>query len=196
MSTSSPGEPAGGDPLLNGRPTKQQVYADPTRKPLVFKFRRDDIPQALWVERRWVAWRFVWKANKDGGGKWDKVPFQPDGRHAKSNDPATWVTALDAESAYLTDAFDGVGFVLGDGWVGLDLDNVRDVKTGQIFRPWADMLVRTAGGYADVSPSGTGVKIIGRGVWPAKRNVRRPHPDGGEVEVHVRQYFCVTGRAA
>ena len=56
----------------------------------------------------WVCWR--WERPKD---KWNKVPYQPDGRHAKNNDPKTWSSYEVVIAAVAK--FDGIGFCLLDG---------------------------------------------------------------------------------
>ncbi len=172
---------------------KARFYADGGRKPAVPPPDPAGIPAALKAERRWVPWGLAWKPGKGGGGKWDKPPLQACGRKAKSNDPDTWTDFDTALAACRADPerFAGVGFVLGDGWVGIDADDVRDPACGSLL-PWAAELVRAAGTYADVSPSGTGLKLIGRGVWRGGWH-KRPHPGGGEVEVYDRQYFTVVG---
>lgn len=53
--------------------------------------------------------------------------------------------------------FDGLGFALGDGWQGIDLDKITD--TNQHLAP----LVADLPGYVEHSPSGKGVHAIGRG---------------------------------
>jgi hypothetical protein len=40
----------------------------------------------LKLKSNWVLWR--WEL--DENGNWKKPPFQPNGSHAKTNDPATW----------------------------------------------------------------------------------------------------------
>jgi putative DNA primase/helicase len=97
---------------------KKPLYADPKNKPAVLRVNPDGIPAALKVAARWVLWKLVWKANKDGTGKWDKVPMTTTGRGAKTNDPRTWSTFDDALAAYRTGRFDGIGFVLGDRFAG------------------------------------------------------------------------------
>jgi len=85
-----------------------------------------------------------------------------------------------------------VGFVLGDRWCGIDLDDVRNPDTGEIT-PEAAALVERVGTYAEVSPSGTGLKLFGRGKWTGKKH-RYPFPGGGELEVYDSgRYFTVTG---
>jgi primase-polymerase (primpol)-like protein len=89
--------------------------------------------------------------------------LRPDRPGAKANDPATWATFPAAWDYCLQHAgdVDGVGFVFAqdDPFSGIDLDNARDVRTGQL-EPWAARVVEDLDSYAEVSPSGTGVKIF------------------------------------
>ncbi len=172
---------------------KKAVYADKGQPPAMLPVLPDGIPTELKAERRWVMWKLLWKENKAGGGKWDKPPLTTAGRAAKSNDPATWTSFDEVMTAYQTGRYTGIGFILGDGWAGVDLDGVRDRPSGQLME-WAERAV-ALGGYAEVSPSGTGLKMLGRGEWSAGWN-RKKHPHGGEVEVYTSgRYFTVTGHA-
>jgi hypothetical protein len=58
----------------------------------------------------WVLWRWEKVKAKNGEKKWTKVPYQPDGRKAKNNDPETWSSYEAAISAHETGKFDGIGF--------------------------------------------------------------------------------------
>jgi putative DNA primase/helicase len=140
------------------------------------------IPHAMLQERRWVCWRY---AQRDG--KWTKVPCQPDGRPAKSDDPATWTTwerTSDAANRY---GALGVGFMLGGGWIGIDLDHCRDPQTGAI-EPWAQAIVDRLRSYAEASPSGTGVHVLCRGALPPGRRRK------GQIEVYDSgRFFTITG---
>jgi putative DNA primase/helicase len=106
---------------------------------------------ALTGERRWVVWRYEWQQHDGKKGRWTKILCTPIGRHAKSNDPSTWTTFAHALAAYQAGGFDGIGFCLGDGWAGIDLDKL-------LTRPIVDRLAC----YVETSPSGTGLKAIGR----------------------------------
>ena len=57
--------------------------------------------------------------------------------------------------------------------VGFDFDIVRDPEFG-IIDPWAQELIDELDGYAEVSPSGTGVKVIVRGELPRVGASSRP----------------------
>ena len=129
------------------------------KRPTALRVNVDGIPDALKRERRWVIWRYEWQQHDGKKGRWTKILCTSAGRHAKSNDPSTWTTFDDALSAYHTGGFDGVGFCLGDGWAGIDLDNCRQNGVYVAPGPVARLTC-----YVEVSPSDTGAKAIGRAV--------------------------------
>ena len=167
---------------------KDSLVGDRGRKPPAVEIRPDGVPESLRLERRFVAWSWEWRADRGGSGKWTKPPLRPDGTgYAKSDDPATWGTFGDALALVERGRADGVGFVLGDGWAGADFDDCRDPDTGDLD-PGAERLLRLLPSYAEVSPSGTGVKVIGRGRLPGGGR------KAGGVELYDRgRYFTVTG---
>lgn len=142
--------------------------------------------------RRWVAW-------DDQDGR--KTPIDPtSGRSARSNDPSTWGTLEDAQCMRDERGLSGVGFVLGDGYGGIDLDACRDPETGEITE-WAREFVDGFASYTEVSPSGTGVKIIASGApdelpcSEVSMDGPRIRGKGPAVECFVRgRYFTVTGQ--
>src|SRR5947208_521729 len=118
--------------------TKQAFYADRSNKPVVPPPAWDSIPAALRDAPRCILGRLEWRDDGDGTGHWSKVPYQTNGRKAKSNDPQTWTDFGTVRAAYGCGRYDGIGFVLGGGFVGVDLDNVADA--GELD-PAADDLV-------------------------------------------------------
>ena len=82
---------------------------------------------------------------------------------------------------------DGIGFMLGDGWAGVDCDKCRDQQTGQISDR-ALAVVRRLNTYTEISPSRTGLKSLVRGELPPGRR----RNDWIEMYDKVR-YFTVTG---
>lgn len=150
--------------------------------------------RSLADEARWVGWKYVGPERK-------KIPIDPkDGGPGKSNNPDTWATLDDAERAVERYGLAGVGFVLGDGFGGIDLDACRDPDTGEVT-DWAQRFVDGFSSYAEVSPSGTGVKIIAAGApeeLPANEAPMNGEPIGGkapQVEAYTSgRYFTVTGR--
>jgi primase-polymerase (primpol)-like protein len=147
-------------------------------KPVALDVRLDGIPAEMRAARRWVVHRA-------------KVPFNPiTGRHASSTDPATWGNYAQAYAALATGRYDGLGFVLGDGIAGVDLDKCRNPQTGAI-EPWALAIIERLDSYTEVSPSGCGVHIFCR-VDPAWTCGRK----SGGIQIYTRsRYFTVTGQA-
>ena len=100
---------------------------------------------------------------------------------------------------------DGVGFVLGDGFAGIDLDHcvtvdVRpDGSKKVVVADWAlAILDRFPETYAEMSPSRTGFKIFLKGKLSAGREGAKFTGFGergeGAVEIYDRdRYFTVTG---
>lgn len=138
----------------------------------------------------WVVWRYVTTAN----GKQTKVPYQLNGLKAASDDPSTWATY--AEIVVRSNEYDGVGFVLTKTeFAAFDIDDCRDPSTGSV-EPWAENLVRRAASYAEVSPSGTGLRIIGSASGPAiHRKLPVPSANGVTCEIYrgATRYITVTG---
>jgi hypothetical protein len=135
----------------------------------------------------WVLWR--WEKSKT---KFTKVPYQPNGRKAKNNDPATWTSYNSVIAAVAK--FDGIGFcLLGGNISAFDIDHCRDPNTGAIDA-WATSLVQRTGSYSEITVSGTGLRIIGYG--EGERLQRKfPVHDGVSIEVYRRaeRYIVITG---
>jgi hypothetical protein len=161
--------PATRDP--NGTPPK------PTPLPV----KPDGIPAAMKSERRWVAWNYEWRAGKNGTpGKWTKPPVMATATQRKADvtDRSCWRSDEDALGAYEDGKCDGVGFVLGDGWVGFDADHTDALH-----------IVRQLNSYTEKSPSGDGVHVIMRGTKPSDERCRTK-----QFELYdVGRYFTVTG---
>lgn len=132
----------------------------------------ENIPQELKALRQWVCWVGS-----------DKIPKNPyTGRNAKSNDSGTWSSFAKACAACNEYNFDGVGFMFGNGYFGVDLDHcVDDVD-------FCDEFVETLGSYAEYSKSGEGIHIICKGELPSGARRR------GKVEMYSSgRYFICTG---
>jgi hypothetical protein len=139
----------------------------------------------------------LWRLEPNGDDKPRKVPYTIDGRRASSTDPATWCS-FEFATATLElhpDDFAGLGFALGDGLIGIDLDDVLDPVTGALT-PEAAELVELLGTYGEVSPSGAGIKLFLRGdPLPAGTPHAAELPYAGRIEYYDRgRYFTVTGR--
>jgi hypothetical protein len=81
---------------------------------------------SLREEVRFVCWDYREAPGRD---KPAKVPLNPrTGGEAKVNDAASWGTFFDAYEFYLGSDSRGIGVVLGDGLVGIDLDDCIDER--------------------------------------------------------------------
>jgi hypothetical protein len=150
--------------------------------------------RALTKLRRWVIWKLE---------RGTKVPYQ--GEHprmlASTKDSETWCdwsTVVGVwDEMHGLGKKGGVGFVLTDSvWVVIDLDDCRDAVSGELTA-WAQQIVAGAwklGAYVEVSVSGTGVHIIGRGVGdaPGRKTFRMGE---GQIELYRRatRYVTVSG---
>jgi hypothetical protein len=142
----------------------------------------ENIPAEMRQAPRWVAWQ----------GR--KVPVHGVTHRAITwTDPGAWSTFA-ATHARAVNGY-GMGFVLGGGRLGIDLDHVRDPETG-VLTSEAQRIIGLADSYAEVSPSGTGVHIILTGdPLPNGAANSADLPGGGRIEMYdAGRYFTVTGR--
>ena len=143
-----------------------------------------NIPAELKDLDQWVCWRY------ERGTKMLKIAGTL--RNAKSTSPETWRSFGECVAAHEARAgrYAGIGFVFtkDDPYVGVDLDEVRDAETCALT-PRAAETVSRLGSYAEVSPSGTGVKQ-----WVRADLSRAWKKPGVEVYPHAR-WFAVTGWA-
>lgn len=168
-------------PLANTEPR-------PTPPPVALPVRAALIPASLRELPGWVTWRYALRS-----GKWTKPPTRADGKGlAKVNDPATWASFDAAAAAGPQGGAGGIGMVLTADLVGVDLDHVLDLDTGDL-EPWAaEVLTRFAGCYVERSPGGDGLHIFCRGA--AVRSGKGG--PGNRCEVYDKsspRYLTVTG---
>ena len=151
-------------------------------------------PSSLTRPPNWVCW-----IAKFEDGKLKKPPIQAAGQNqgmlADKTNPQHLCSFERAKRFYELHKGDplqggvvaGVGFVLTKqtGIVGIDLDHC--VEDG-IVNTWAAGIIESVGGFAELSPSGTGVHIYIKGQLPF--NNRR----SGEIEIYSHSsYLTVTG---
>ena len=145
------------------------------------------VPDELKQIDQWVVWRL-----EDRNGRQTKMPYDPvSGQPASSTDWTTWTSFDDAVQA--SGSYSGVGFVFtaDDDFCGIDIDDCRDSTTG-VLHPDAQAILDRFPTYAEVSPSGSGVKLIAIGGKPGDRC--RTTKDGVGYELYdAGRYFTVTG---
>lgn len=167
------------------------------------------LPQDLLNSRAWLVWRFVQKAP---GKKPSKMPYYasgairgwPFGKHADEQptdaqphapqgselDRAHMVTYHEACAALASGRFNGLGLATFNdlGIVALDFDNcVQDGEVDPRVLAWVE------NSYAEISPSGTGVRAFFRGSLPSRKDTQ---PDNGGVSLEVfgnTGFVTVTG---
>lgn len=160
-------------------------------------------PTALRRVPQWLVWRFA-----ERNGRSTKVPFNSrTGRAADVREAAAWSTYSMARSARRAGGCTGVGFVFTrhDPFCGIDLDNAID-EQGNLLA-WASSIVRRLVTYAEVSPSGRGVKLFccatlprtgentGDGTYTRHRRSGMGADGNGIVELYdADRFFTVTGR--
>lgn len=144
----------------------------------------DNIPVTLRNMHNWVLWRYEAR-----DGKQTKVPYQPSRKLAKSNMPETW---SDFESAVaVMSHYSGIGFCLSDDIVGIDLDHC--ISDGVITDAANEILSAFSGAYAEISPSGEGIRIFCAGRIQ-KAGKGRGNDKWIEVYQHPSsRYLTVTG---
>ncbi|WP_310610273.1 PriCT-2 domain-containing protein [Limnohabitans sp.] len=158
----------------------------PTALPVQFQ----NIPQDLKSISRWVLWRNVQRTKPDGTKVWAKVPFQVNDHAASTSDASTWTTYDEVADKMLKGRYDGIGLILGDDVQGIDLDDCRDPSTG-VLSDLAQEVLDKIEGYAEVSPSGTGIKLF------TKTNLdgSRTKKEVGVEMYRDGRYFTVTGHS-
>jgi putative DNA primase/helicase len=140
------------------------------------------IPQSMRADNRWLVWRYE---TRDGDTT--KVPYQSARSQTKasSTDPSTWSTFDLALAAYQDGKSDGIGFALGDGYFGLDFDHG---VAGGVIDADGQAMLDAVPTYAELSVSGTGLHLIGRGTLPPGRRRR------GHIEAYdAGRYFTMSG---
>lgn len=108
----------------------------------------------------WLCWKYEIRE-----GKATKVPYQPNGHYAKSNDPNTWTDLTSCLWAVEESPkqFSGVGLVLTEDLVGYDLDHIDEHPE---HKELLDRVVSSGSAYVEFSPSGEGLRILLRGELP------------------------------
>lgn len=147
----------------------------------------EGIPESLRALNSWLTWRFV----DEGTGKLKKRPYDPRTGLPASINRQTSMVRLPFLTRGNPFGFDGVGIVLRKelGLVVVDLDHAVDPVTAVIAH-WATEIVEhfKGLGYIELSPSKTGIHIIGRATLPV--GYRRK---GGVEMLHDRRFVTVTG---
>jgi putative DNA primase/helicase len=178
-------------------PFKKQAIQRSRERPVPVVPLPDHLPVELRRLATWIGWRYEWD---DQRRSWSKIPINPrTGYRAKTNDPATWGALHDALTAVERFKLDGPAIVLTRNrekqpfdLVGVDFDNVRDIDSG-ILTPAAKELVERFATYTEVSPSGTGCKLICMAAWPDDQQACGRNFSERGIEIYREKFWCLTG---
>lgn len=161
----------------------------------------ENIPPQLQALDHWILWR-----EEQRKGKPTKIPYQLNGQEAKVDDPSTWAAFDAVQAGYDPAKYSGLGFVFTEEHklFGIDLDSCL-YADGTMTR-WAEEVMRICPTYAEVSPSGTGIKLLGIGEIPSlpagktgktfTKDLEAANPNKSpEIAIwRSRRYFAITGR--
>lgn len=121
-----------------------------------------------------------------------KIPFLAGDRYAKCNDPKDWMSFRKALRWHKLGESNGISFGLtqDDGYCGVDLDDCRCPTTGKI-EDWAQRIIDSMCTYTEFSPSGTGIRMIGKACLGRGIAAKAGQ---GKIEVYDRERFLtITG---
>jgi hypothetical protein len=148
------------------------------------------LPGDMLEEKRWLVWR-----DEDGR----KVPYYPTTHRRRSGTMETaqdyaamgsHPEAMDALKHH-TPHYTGLGYAITHGNLLLDLDDVLG-SDGKFIDDWAEKFTYKAiasGAFVEVSHSGTGIHIIGRG------HARKAGSKGVKIEVYPdKRFVAITGQ--
>ena len=124
-----------------------------------------------------------------------KVPYTRHGRRANPTDERDGCTAAEAIATWekAPDRYDGIGVMIIPPLVGIDLDHV--ISEERELSPLAEEVLGMVDTYAEVSPSGTGLHLLGLAPDMVADTAKylQKNSDAG-VEVYFsKRYFTFTG---
>lgn len=151
----------------------------------------EKIPHELKERPQWVLWKLVQRLDKTTGEVRDtKVPFQTNGKAAKSQDSSTWTSFENAYSVFRVSngEYNGIGYVFSsdDPFTGIDIDDC--IADGKLEDRSREILLKL-NSYTERSQSGTGVHAIVKASKPGDKCKK-----GTWFEIYDKErFFVVTG---
>lgn len=134
------------------------------------------IPKELHHLKQWVCWKKLPLEN----GKVTKKPINPlTNENASVSNPNTWTDMAGAILGATQYGLDGIGFILDNGYFGVDLDDCTE-ELKQEF-------ITQLKSYTEISQSGKGIHIICKGEIPKSARTK-----GVEIYQGGR-FFVMTG---
>lgn len=152
----------------------------------------EKIPEELQEVPNWII--YILKPKEKDPSKFDKIPYQARNLNfkASSTNPATWTTFDEASGvaeSMTSEYGHGIGFVFTPPYFGIDLD--KHVVNGKVS-DFAFDLIKRFQTYTELSPSGTGLHIIGNRADAPDCNRRA---DNLGIECYTSErFFTMTGK--
>jgi len=104
---------------------------------------------------QWVLWR----SEDIGKKKRKKIPYTQNNRYASVTEPGDWLPYAEVNNAHQEyESYDGIGVVLNDTILGVDIDNC--LVDGCITDPEVEAFVESNATYTEISPSGNGLHML------------------------------------
>ncbi len=159
----------------------------------------EKIPSELKFNALWCCWRL-----EERDGKPTKVPYNPrTGFKAKSNDKSTFASfkvTLNNLHKYLVMVADvfkgGLGLGIFDGYSAVDIDHC--IVNG-VISDMAQDIIKTLKSYTEISPSGTGIRIIFKSTKTFDKNKYYIHNKNNQLEIYIsdstNKYLTITGNS-
>lgn len=148
----------------------------------------DALPNSIKERPQWITWVLASKGDR----KLAKIPADPNtGRAINAQDSNNWLSFRDAVAAFRANVqLSGIGYVLStnDEVTGIDMDGCRDSESGKVA-DWAMAHVSQFGSYSEVSPSGTGIRVLVRG----KPEAGHPTAQGKREIYSKARFLTITG---
>lgn len=151
------------------------------------------IPNEMKEVNRWC----IYVLGDGQGHKRDKIPYSPITRHkistTKPEEWASYETALKAYNEATRPQDCGLGFLLGDGWGCLDVDNIapnglnpQDIDNPAVYKA----LDLTGWGYSEISQSKTGIHCF----FKLEDEPPKHHSKNKEAEIYTGgRFIAMTG---
>lgn len=154
------------------------VIRDPRPKPPPIATAAQ-LPPELTALPRWISWRYEWKDST-----WAKMPESP-ATGVSKDWPNASVSFDVARAGAERLGADGLGFnpIAADRLIFLDFD---DCLQNGVLDPEVAMWLKHFPGYKEVTPSGTGIRVVVKGWVP--RNVTNHVLPGSQMGSSVELY--------
>jgi hypothetical protein len=150
-----------------------RIYFDPSYS---------QVPDAMKQANQWLAFRVTWNPETE---HFDKTPLNSKGNvmndHQGGESFPTMLEYVKRNPNIV------LGFYVRPPFIAIDLDTCVKMETKDIA-VWAQDAILGIGSYAELSPSGTGIHIIGLGTKPGSKSKI------GSVEIYTdKRALTVTG---